>query len=102
MLYIETGLWMKNSMIVYADNASITCVSKTALEVMMLYLTEQFRNPLGIYEFAKNAKVVVQRDRYSPLYGDKLSKKAQVLVKVTGLLNLLIISWCSVMRAMGC
>ena len=33
-------------MFVYADNAATTCVSKTALDAMMPYLTEQIRQPL--------------------------------------------------------
>ena len=32
-------------MFVYADNAATTCVSKTALDAMMPYLTEQYGNP---------------------------------------------------------
>ena len=32
-------------MFVYADNAATTSVSKTALDAMMPYLTEQYGNP---------------------------------------------------------
>ena len=43
-------------MFVYADNAATTCVSKTALDAMMPYLTTQYGNPSSLYAFAQNAK----------------------------------------------
>ena len=35
-------------MFVYADNAATTCVSKTAREAMMPYLTERYGNPSSL------------------------------------------------------
>ena len=43
-------------MFVYADNAATTCVSKTALDAMMSYLTTQYGNPSSLYAFAQDAK----------------------------------------------
>ena len=43
-------------MFVYADNAATTCVSKTALDAMMPYLTEMYGNPSSLYSFAQEAK----------------------------------------------
>ena len=40
-------------MFVYADNAATTCVSKTAREAMMPYLTEIYGNPSSLYAFAQ-------------------------------------------------
>ena len=40
-------------MFVYADNAATTCVSKTAREAMMPYLTERYGNPSSLYSFAQ-------------------------------------------------
>ena len=42
-------------MFVYADNAATTCVSKTALEAMLPYLTEQYGNPSSLYAFGQKA-----------------------------------------------
>ena len=39
-------------MFVYADNAATTCVSKTALDAMMPYLTEYYGNPSSLYGIA--------------------------------------------------
>lgn len=50
-------------MFVYADNAATTCVSKTALDAMMPYLTEQYGNPSSLYAFAQNAKEVLENAR---------------------------------------
>lgn len=50
-------------MFVYADNAATTCVSKTALDAMMPYLTEQYCNPSSLYAFAQNAKEALENAR---------------------------------------
>lgn len=50
-------------MFVYADNAATTCVSKTALDAMMRYLTEQYGNPSSLYAFAQNAKEALENAR---------------------------------------
>ena len=42
-------------MFVYADNAATTSVSKTALEAMLPYLTENYGNPSSLYSFAQKA-----------------------------------------------
>lgn len=43
-------------MMVYADNAATTCVSKAALDAMMPYLTSCYGNPSSLYGFAQEAK----------------------------------------------
>ena len=50
-------------MFVYADNAATTCVSKTALDAIMPYLTEQYGNPSSLYAFAQNAKEALENAR---------------------------------------
>ncbi len=50
-------------MFVYADNAATTCVSKTALDAMMPYLTEQYGNPSSLYAFAQEAKEALESAR---------------------------------------
>lgn len=42
-------------MFVYADNAATTSVSKTALEAMLPYLTENYGNPSSLYSFGQKA-----------------------------------------------
>ena len=42
-------------MFVYADNAATTSVSKTALDTMLPYLTEQYGNPSSLYAFGQKA-----------------------------------------------
>ena len=42
-------------MFVYADNAATTSVSKTALDAMLPYLTQQYGNPSSLYSFVQNA-----------------------------------------------
>ena len=44
-----------SKMFVYADNAATTSVSKTALEAMLPYLTENYGNPSSLYSFAQKA-----------------------------------------------
>ena len=41
---------------VYADNAGTTALSKTALDAMMPYLTDNFGNPSAIYSISREAK----------------------------------------------
>ena len=50
-------------MFVYADNAATTSVSKTALDAMMPYLTEQYGNPSSLYAFAQKATEAVAEAR---------------------------------------
>ncbi len=50
-------------MFVYADNAATTCVSKTALDAMMPYLTKQYGNPSSLYAFAQEAKEALENAR---------------------------------------
>ena len=42
-------------MFVYADNAATTCVSRTALDAMMPYLTDLYGNPSSLYSFGQKA-----------------------------------------------
>ena len=50
-------------MFVYADNAATTSVSKTALDAMMPYLTENYGNPSSLYAFAQKATEAVAQAR---------------------------------------
>ena len=50
-------------MFVYADNAATTSVSKTVLEAMLPYLTEQYGNPSSLYSFGQNAQEALQKAR---------------------------------------
>ena len=40
-------------MFVYADNAATTSVSKTALDAMLPFLTENYGIPSSLYAFAQ-------------------------------------------------
>ena len=48
-------------MFVYADNAATTSVSKTALDAMLPYLTENYGNPSSLYAFAQKATEAERR-----------------------------------------
>ncbi len=50
-------------MFVYADNAATTCVSKTAAEAMMPYLTTCYGNPSSLYSFGQEAKEALEGAR---------------------------------------
>ena len=50
-------------MFVYADNAATTSVSKTALNAMMPYLTEDYGNPSSLYAFAQRAAEALAQAR---------------------------------------
>ena len=50
-------------MFVYADNAATTQVSKTALDAMLPYLTENYGNPSSLYSFAQKAAEALQEAR---------------------------------------
>ena len=50
-------------MFVYADNAATTSVSKTALEAMLPYLTEEYGNPSSLYAFGQKAKEGLEQAR---------------------------------------
>ena len=50
-------------MFVYADNAATTSVSKTALDAMLPYLTENYGNPSSLYAFAQKATEAVAEAR---------------------------------------
>ena len=40
---------------VYADNAATTAMSKTCVEAMMPYMTENYGNPSSLYSVGRNA-----------------------------------------------
>ena len=50
-------------MFVDADNAATTSVSKTALDAMLPYLTENYGNPSSLYAFAQKATEAVAEAR---------------------------------------
>lgn len=50
-------------MFVYADNAATTSVSKTALNAMLPYLTEDYGNPSSLYAFAQRSTEAVANAR---------------------------------------
>lgn len=47
----------------YFDNAATTMLHPDALAAMMPYLTEQFGNPSGVYEYARTARKAVEEAR---------------------------------------
>ena len=50
-------------MFVYADNAATTCVSKTALDAMMPYLTTTWGNASSLYAFGQRAAEALEASR---------------------------------------
>ena len=50
-------------MFVYADNAATTCISQTAIDAMMPYLTKQYGNPSSLYAFGQAAKEAIEDAR---------------------------------------
>ena len=50
-------------MFVYADNAATTSVSKTALNAMMPFLTEDYGNPSSLYGFAQRSAEALAQAR---------------------------------------
>ena len=50
-------------MFVYADNAATTSVSKTALDAMLPFLTENYGNPSSLYAFGQKAAEALQEAR---------------------------------------
>ena len=50
-------------MFVYADNAATTSVSKTALDAMLPFLTENYGNPSSLYAFGQKAAEALQQAR---------------------------------------
>ncbi|MBO6093686.1 MAG: cysteine desulfurase NifS [Oscillospiraceae bacterium] len=50
-------------MFVYADNAATTCISQTALDAMMPYLTKQYGNPSSLYSFGQTAHEAIENAR---------------------------------------
>ncbi len=48
---------------IYADNAATTKLSKTALDAMMPYLTEEYGNPSSLYAHGSKAKEGVEKAR---------------------------------------
>lgn len=50
-------------MFVYADNAATTSVSKTALNAMLPFLTEDYGNPSSLYGFAQRAAEALAQAR---------------------------------------
>ena len=50
-------------MFVYADNAATTSVSKTALDAMLPFLTENYGNPSSLYAFGQEAAEALQEAR---------------------------------------
>lgn len=50
---------------IYFDNAATTPISKSVLEAMRLYLTEQYGNPSAVYENGSIAKIAMTSARRS-------------------------------------
>ena len=48
---------------IYADNAATTALSKTALDAMLPYLTEEYGNPSSLYSFGQKAKEAIEEAR---------------------------------------
>ena len=69
-------------MFVYADNAATTCVSKTALDAMMPYLTTTYGNPSSLYSFAQDAKEALEEARQT--IADILGAEAREIYFTSG------------------
>ena len=52
---------------VYADQAATTSLSKTALEAMLPWMTENFGNPSALYEEGRTARDAVETVSYTHL-----------------------------------
>ncbi|MDO5001293.1 MAG: cysteine desulfurase NifS [Eubacteriales bacterium] len=50
-------------MMIYADNAATTKLSKTALEAMLPYLTEHYGNPSSLHSIGQDAAEALQKAR---------------------------------------
>lgn len=48
---------------IYADNSATTALSKTALDAMMPYLTNQYGNASSLYSFGGTAKAAIEQAR---------------------------------------
>ena len=53
---------------VYADQAATTSLSKTALEAMLPWMTENFGNPSALYEEGRTARDAVETAREKIAY----------------------------------
>lgn len=62
--------------LVYADNAATTSTSKTVLEAMLPYLTEQYGNPSSLHQKGRAAKAAITeaREKIASLLGCKVSE----------------------------
>ncbi len=62
--------------LVYADNAATTSTSKTVLEAMLPYLTEQYGNPSSLHQKGRAAKAAITeaREKTASLLGCKASE----------------------------
>ena len=62
---VDTALEMERmtDMRVYADQAATTSLSKTALEAMLPWMTENFGNPSALYEEGRTARDAVETAR---------------------------------------
>ena len=69
-------------MFVYADNAATTCVSKTAAEAMMPYLTTCYGNPSSLYSFGQEAKEALEEARQT--IADILGAEAREIYFTSG------------------
>ena len=58
-------------MMIYADNAATTRLSKRALEAMLPYMERIYGNPSGLYRFAQEAKEALEsaRERIARCFG---------------------------------
>ena len=58
-------------MMIYADNAATTRLSKRALEAMLPYMERLYGNPSGLYRFAQEAKEALEdaRERIARCFG---------------------------------
>lgn len=50
-------------MMIYADNAATTKMSKTAIDAMMPFLTENYGNPSSLYTIGQKAREAVEKAR---------------------------------------
>ena len=52
---------MQNNKIIYVDNAATTPISKSCLQAMMPFLTQNYGNPSSIYSIANTSKKALEK-----------------------------------------
>ena len=61
-------------MLIYADNAATTAVSKKALEAMLPYFTEHYGNASSIHRVGQASRLCCRQELKSPPYSARLEE----------------------------